>query len=125
MPDPAATEYSDSFEAALSGLQQIVSQLEEGNLGLEASLARYEEGVSLLKTCYRILEQAEQRIEIVTGADKQGQPVTTPFAAEATFEPAEKPARRAARRKATQTEPQPERPPGASPPEEPRGERLF
>ena len=38
-----------SFEEALTSLEQIVQELEEGKLGLAESLSRYEQGVNLLK----------------------------------------------------------------------------
>jgi exodeoxyribonuclease VII small subunit len=83
-----------SFEQALTVLEQIVHDLEEGRLGLAESLARYEEGVKLLRQCHGLLEQAERRIELVTGMDATGNPVTEPFDDEATFnEPPQKPAR--------------------------------
>ncbi len=74
-----------SFEQALATLEQIVHDLEEGRLGLAESLARYEEGVKLLRQCHGLLEQAERRIELVTGADAAGNPVTAPFDDQATF----------------------------------------
>jgi exodeoxyribonuclease VII small subunit len=74
-----------SFEQALTTLEQIVHDLEEGRLGLAESLARYEEGVKLLRQCHGLLEQAERRIELVTGADAAGNPVTVPFDDQATF----------------------------------------
>ncbi|HEY2826774.1 MAG TPA: exodeoxyribonuclease VII small subunit [Pirellulales bacterium] len=74
-----------SFEQALTVLEQIVHDLEEGRLGLAESLARYEEGVKLLRQCHGLLEQAERRIELVTGMDASGKPVTEPFDDEATF----------------------------------------
>ena len=51
----SATE-PPSFEQALASLEQIVHDLEEGRLGLAESLARYEEGVKLLKQCHGLLE---------------------------------------------------------------------
>ena len=65
------------FETALSELEQIVQQLEAGSIGLEQSLARFEEGIGLLRRCYETLENAEQRIELLTGFDADGNPVTT------------------------------------------------
>lgn len=79
-----------NFETSLEQLQSIVHELEEGRVGLETSLARFEEGVRLLRHCYQFLEQAEQRIEILTGADAQGNPITAPFDATATFDTGEK-----------------------------------
>jgi exodeoxyribonuclease VII small subunit len=88
-----------SFEGALAQLQQIVHDLEEGDLGLEPSLVRFEEGIKLLRNCYLILEHAEQKIEILTGQDAAGHPTTAPFDATATFEGAEKPAKKPGRRR--------------------------
>jgi exodeoxyribonuclease VII small subunit len=71
-----------TFEDALLRLDEIVHQLEDGELGLEASLARYEEGVKHLKACYQALEQAERRVELLTGVDADGNPVVQAFDAE-------------------------------------------
>jgi exodeoxyribonuclease VII small subunit len=54
------------FEDALQRLEQIVDQLEAGNLPLEDSLKVFEEGVGLARRCARYLEDAEKRIELLT-----------------------------------------------------------
>ena len=69
----------ESFEQALAALEQIVRDLEDGRLGLVESLARYEQGVKLLRNCYTQLEKAERRIELLTGIDAAGNAVLTPF----------------------------------------------
>jgi exodeoxyribonuclease VII small subunit len=74
-----------SFEDALASLEQIVHDLEEGKLGLAESLTRYESGVKLLKQCFGLLESAERRIELLTGVDSAGNPITQPFDDEATM----------------------------------------
>jgi exodeoxyribonuclease VII small subunit len=74
-----------SFEQALAALEQIVHDLEEGRLGVAESLARYEEGVKLLKQCHGLLERAERRIELLTGVDESGNALTEPFDDRATF----------------------------------------
>jgi len=51
------------FEAALARLEEIVAQLEAGDLELEAALAAFEEGVALSKRCAALLGDAERRIE--------------------------------------------------------------
>lgn len=79
-----------SFEEALEELQQIVGDLEDGTLGLEESMRRFEKGIGLLRSCYQTLEQAEQRIQILTGMDSAGNPVTAPFDATATIEQSKK-----------------------------------
>jgi exodeoxyribonuclease VII small subunit len=73
-----------SFEEALVALGQTVSDLEEGQLGLEEALARYEQGVGLIKRCYAQLRSAEQRILQLTGQDDEGRPILQPFKHEAT-----------------------------------------
>ena len=68
-----------TFEQALAELDRIVRELEDGKVGLEESLARYEQGVSLLKKCYTQLRRAELRIQELVGIDEQGNPITKPF----------------------------------------------
>ena len=53
------------FETSLKQLEQIVEQMESGELSLEASLANFEKGVSLTRTCQQALTQAEQKIKIL------------------------------------------------------------
>ncbi|HVW35686.1 MAG TPA: exodeoxyribonuclease VII small subunit [Pirellulales bacterium] len=74
-----------SFEQALVQLEQIVRQLEDGEIGLAESLSHYEQGVKLLKQCYGLLERAERRIELVSGVDAEGNPVVAPFDDESTL----------------------------------------
>src|SRR5947209_20511640 len=68
-----------SFEDALAELEQVVRDLEDGQIGLEDSLSRYERGVGLIKSCYAQLRDAEQRILLVTGTDDEGKPILQPF----------------------------------------------
>jgi exodeoxyribonuclease VII small subunit len=104
MTQPPTGNTPPTFEASLAQLQQIVNDLEEGHLGLETSLARFEEGIRLLRSCYTILEAAEQKIEILAGLNEAGEPVTEPFDASATFEGDEKPARKPGRRRSAAKE---------------------
>jgi exodeoxyribonuclease VII small subunit len=50
------------FEEALARLEGIADEIEQGKIGLEESIARYEEGMKLVQRCQIILDQAEQRI---------------------------------------------------------------
>ena len=77
-----------TFEQSLAELDRVVRDLEDGQLGLEDALSRYETGVGLLKRCYAQLRQAEQRIMQLTGVDANGQPLTQPFEHTATAETA-------------------------------------
>ena len=75
-----------TFEQSLERLEQIVHALEEGELGLTEALAQYEEGVKLLRQSYELLQRAERRIELLSGVDAEGNPITQPFDDTATFD---------------------------------------
>ena len=64
------------FEDCLKRLEEIVDQLEKGDLPLEQSLALFEEGMKLSNACRGELEQAEGKVEILMkqGAKLQAQP---------------------------------------------------
>ncbi len=53
------------FEEALERLEELVEQLESGNLALEETIARFEEGQGLLRTCTELLGRAEQKVKAV------------------------------------------------------------
>lgn len=59
------------FEKALARLETIVSELERGELSLDESLKIFEEGVKLSKTCLKMLDDAERKVEILV-QDKDG-----------------------------------------------------
>ena len=67
-----------TFEASLEALEQIVQQLEDGDLPLEKSLELFEQGIRLSRECQERLSQAERRIEILL-RDNQGRPVAAAF----------------------------------------------
>lgn len=71
------------FEESLAEIEEIVTDLESGELGLSESLTRYEQGVRHIKRCQTQLDAAERRIELLSGVDAQGNPITEPFDAEA------------------------------------------
>jgi exodeoxyribonuclease VII small subunit len=52
-----------SFEQAVSRLEQVVKELEQGDLSLDKALALFQEGVGLARQCSVQLDQAEARIE--------------------------------------------------------------
>lgn len=84
---PSESEPAVSFEQSLSELQSIVADLEDGSLGLESSLERFEKGIGLLRTCYSILESAEAKVEVLTRFNGEAAPDTAPFDTTATFKP--------------------------------------
>lgn len=54
-----------TFEQAIKQLEQISVELEKGDLNLDESVKKFEEGMKLAKTCSEILENAEKRISIL------------------------------------------------------------
>lgn len=99
-------ETETTFDDALIELQSIVDVMEDGSLGLEESLGQYEKGIRLLRTCYQKLDAAEQRIEVLTQFQENGDAVTEPFDASATAETqSNKAGRRKKKAKAKETEP--------------------
>ena len=98
MNDQAAAEAT--FEQSLVDLERIVNVLEDGQTGLEQSLALYEQGVHLISRCHAQLRQAEQRILTLTGVDEEGQPVVRPFEHSATAESAKPEPKRAKKKSA-------------------------
>jgi len=52
-----------SFEEALKQLETLAEQIERGEVGLEESIRKYEEGMSLIKQCREILSRAELRVQ--------------------------------------------------------------
>lgn len=56
-------EKKPKFEDALKQLEAITVQIERGEIGLEESIARYQEGMKLVARCRSILTKAEQRIQ--------------------------------------------------------------
>lgn len=65
------------FEASLAELESIVDTLEKGELPLEESLAAFERGIRLTRTCQQVLDEAEQKVRILSG--KSVEAGLTPF----------------------------------------------
>jgi exodeoxyribonuclease VII small subunit len=72
-----------NFETSLASLEQIVRELERGDLPLEDSLKLFENGVRLARECQDRLNQAERRIEVLM-RDSDGRPVVSEFEKEET-----------------------------------------
>lgn len=66
------------FEAAMQRLDEIVTAMESGEIGIEESIAQYEEAMQLAGHCRSILATVEQRIKQIQ-FDHAGQPQETPF----------------------------------------------
>ena len=58
------------FETSMAELQEIVMRLEKGELPLEDSLKQFEQCITIARQCQDILNQAEQKIEILSAGKK-------------------------------------------------------
>ena len=101
-----AIEEGPGFEQSLARLEEIAAELEDGSMGLEKSLERYEEGVRLLRRCNALLGDAQRRIELLSGFDAEGNPVTSPLEDDALS--LEEKAQKRSRRRTAGTDPQEE-----------------
>jgi exodeoxyribonuclease VII small subunit len=55
----------ENFEQAMTELENIVNQMEKGDMSLEESLAAFEKGIALTRHCQSSLKEAEKRINIL------------------------------------------------------------
>ena len=69
---------SQTFEQSLTRLEQIVRQMERGDVPLEQALALFEEGTGLVSSCTKLLDEAELKVvQLTKGGD--GTPQETEF----------------------------------------------
>lgn len=70
---------SQTFEQSLGRLEEIVKQMERGDVPLEQALSLFEEGTGLVSACTKLLDEAELKVvQLTKGAD--GAPQETEFA---------------------------------------------
>ena len=61
---------SMTFEASVARLDEIVKQMEQGNVPLEEALKLFQEGTALVKSCSKLLDEAELTVvKLMKGAD--------------------------------------------------------
>lgn len=65
------------FDKSLSEIEKIVVQLESGNISLEKSLEAFEKGINLTKKCQAVLDEAEQKVKLLTS--NKGKIASSPF----------------------------------------------
>lgn len=67
-----------TFEQQITRLEEIVAQMEKGDVELADSLKLFDEGTALIASCGKLLDEAEQKVvQLMKGAD--GAPVELPF----------------------------------------------
>ncbi|MDA8404559.1 MAG: exodeoxyribonuclease VII small subunit [Desulfobacteraceae bacterium] len=67
-----------TFEESMKQLEQIVKELEDGDLPLEEALKKFEEGVALSKFCSQKLDETEKKVSILL-KEPNGRISETPF----------------------------------------------
>ena len=74
-----AEEKKLTFEQSVAQLEAIVQAIESGQIGLEESLAKYDQGMKLVSHCRGILDRAEKRIELLkqSGEGLKSEPLNT------------------------------------------------
>ena len=65
------------FEEMMKNLEQIVGELESGDMPLEESLKKYEEGVKLIQSCRKRLDETKRKVEVLI--KKDGKVTLEPF----------------------------------------------
>jgi exodeoxyribonuclease VII small subunit len=70
-----------TFEKSMKQLEQIVQELESGNLTLEKSIKKFEEGIELARFCSKKLDETEKRITVLI-QDNDGNIAEKPFITE-------------------------------------------
>jgi exodeoxyribonuclease VII small subunit len=68
---PAKKKADFDFEVAMENLEEIVEEMETGDLSLEAAMKKFEQGVKLTGDCHKALQKAEQKVKILL--EKQGE----------------------------------------------------
>lgn len=63
-----------TFEESLTELEALVERMETGELSLEESLGAFERGIALTRVCQDALQQAEQKVEILSSRDPAASP---------------------------------------------------
>lgn len=68
-----------NFEKKLNRLEEIVKEMESGDLALDKSLKFFEEGVKLSRECQKELNDAEQKVKKLVGVSEDGSPLLEDF----------------------------------------------
>jgi exodeoxyribonuclease VII small subunit len=72
----AKTQLPD-LENSLNEINSLITNMEQGNLSLEQSLEKFERGITLIKHCQKVLQEAEQKVQILI--QNEGQDDLQPY----------------------------------------------
>jgi len=73
----AKKKQGHDFEQSLTDLEQLVEQMESGELSLEKALETFEHGIQLTRHCQTMLNEAEQKVQLLI--DNNGKVESQPF----------------------------------------------
>jgi exodeoxyribonuclease VII small subunit len=62
---PANTTELPNLETSLKEINTLIEKMEQGDLSLEHSLEKFERGITLIKHCQKVLQEAEQKVQIL------------------------------------------------------------
>lgn len=65
-----------NLEESMSEITQLIDKMEHGELTLEQSLEHFERGIKLVKHCQKVLEEAEQKVQILIQNNNQDELTT-------------------------------------------------
>ncbi len=82
MSSEKKSEAGGAFDDKLARLERIVGELEQGGIGLEPAIERYQEGIQLLKECHGALEGYRRRVEELT---REAEAAMRPFEGDPDF----------------------------------------
>lgn len=74
-----ASSAEPAFEQDLERLEQLVADMEKGDLPLDELMKRFEEGMGLVHRCSGKLADVERKVEILLQQSAEGEPKTKPF----------------------------------------------
>ena len=60
-----------NFETSITKLNEIVKDMEKGDLSLDESLKKFEEGINLIRECQLVLQDAEKKVKILTEKNRE------------------------------------------------------
>lgn len=69
---------NQTFESSMARLEQIVRAMEQGDVALEESLKLFQEGTELVRSCQKLLEEAQQQVKVIMTAP-DGSPIEEDF----------------------------------------------
>jgi exodeoxyribonuclease VII small subunit len=70
-----------TFEQSMKQLEQIIQELESGDLPLEKAIKKFEEGIQLSRSCSKMLDETDKKVSILL-EDTEGNIKETPFPSE-------------------------------------------